>query len=52
MSTLHNDHVLPRPVEQLPEYAHARARQTLAERLLDAFGLTESSATGDCQCRS
>ncbi|MCO5961083.1 hypothetical protein [Sinorhizobium meliloti] len=39
-----NGHVLPRPVERLPEYAHAKARQTLAERLIDAFGLSEASA--------
>lgn len=38
-------HVLPRPVERLPEYAHAKARQTLSERLIDAFGLAEASAT-------
>jgi hypothetical protein len=36
-------HVLPRPVERLPEYAHAKARQALAERLIDAFGLSEAS---------
>lgn len=40
-----NGHVLPRPVERLPEYAHAKARQTLVERLTDAFGLSEASAT-------
>lgn len=40
-----NGHVLPRPVERLPEYAHAKARQTLVERLVDAFGLSEASAT-------
>lgn len=39
-----NGHVLPRPVERLPEYAHAKARQTLVERLVDAFGLSEASA--------
>lgn len=44
MSALHNDHVLPRPVEALPEYAHAKARQTLAERLSGAFGLAEPAA--------
>ncbi|WOJ88420.1 hypothetical protein RZS28_11315 [Methylocapsa polymorpha] len=38
-------HILPRPVERLPEYAHAKARQTLAERLVDAFGLSEASAS-------
>jgi hypothetical protein len=39
------DHVLPRPVERLPEYAHAKARQSLAEKLTEAFGLTQPSAT-------
>lgn len=39
------DHVLPRPVERLPEYAHARARQTLATRLSDAFQLTDEAAS-------
>ena len=39
------DHVLPRPVERLPEYAHAKARQTLATRLSDAFELTEEGAS-------
>ncbi|KSV76029.1 hypothetical protein N185_16405 [Sinorhizobium sp. GW3] len=39
-----NGHVLPRPVERLPEYAHAKARQTLVERLIDAFGLADASA--------
>ena len=39
-----DDHVLPRPVERLPDYAHAKARQTLAEKIVDAFGLSEASA--------
>ena len=39
-----DDHVLPRPVERLPDYAHAKARQSLAERLNQAFGLTSWSA--------
>jgi len=39
-----DDHVLPRPVERLPEYAHAKARQSLADRVVDAFGLSEASA--------
>lgn len=38
------DHVLPRPVERLPEYAHAKARQALAEKLIDAFSLPPSAA--------
>lgn len=42
---LTDDHVLPRPVERLPEYAHAKARQTLADRIIDAFGLSQASAT-------
>jgi hypothetical protein len=40
-----NDHVIPRPVEQLPEYAHAKARQALAEKLMEAFNLTTDAAT-------
>ncbi len=39
------DHVLPRPVERLPDYAHAKSRQSLAERLVDAFKLSPSSAS-------
>ena len=39
-----DDHVLPRPVERLPEYAHAKARQTLAARIVNAFNLSEMSA--------
>jgi hypothetical protein len=42
---LSEDHVLPRPVERLPEYAHAKARQTLAERLVDAFALSPEAAS-------
>jgi hypothetical protein len=40
-----DDHVLPRPVERLPDYAHAKARQNLAEKIADAFGLSEASAS-------
>lgn len=40
-----DDHVLPRPVERLPDYAHAKARQTLAEKIIDAFGLSDASAS-------
>jgi hypothetical protein len=40
-----DDHVLPRPVERLPEYAHGKARQSLADKLLDAFGLSLTSAS-------
>lgn len=39
-----DDHVLPRPVERLPDYAHAKSRQSLADRLQDAFGLESQSA--------
>ena len=39
-----DDHVLPRPVERLPDYAHAKARQNLAEKIVDAFLLSEASA--------
>lgn len=41
----HDLHILPRPVERLPEYAHAKARQTLADRLINAFNLSEPSAS-------
>jgi hypothetical protein len=40
-----DDHVLPRPVERLPEFAHAKARRALAERLVAAFGMSEAAAT-------
>lgn len=39
-----NDQVLPRPVEALPEYASARARNPLAERLIAAFSMSEAAA--------
>lgn len=37
--------LLPRPVEPLPEYANARSRQTLAEKLQDAFRLSPEAST-------
>lgn len=40
-----DDHVLPRPVERLPDYANAKARQTLADKIIEAFGLSKASAT-------
>lgn len=40
-----DDHVLPRPVERLPDYANAKARQALTDKLCDAFGLTIASAS-------
>jgi hypothetical protein len=39
------ENVLPRPVEALPEYANARSRQALNERLQDAFHLSAEAAT-------
>lgn len=42
---LTEDHVLPRPVERLPDYAHAKSRTALADRLMDAFALSQPSAT-------
>lgn len=39
-----DSHVLPRPVERLPEYADARSRRSLAEKLVAAFGLPEEDA--------
>jgi hypothetical protein len=41
-----DDHVLPRPVERFPEYAHGKARQSLADKLREAFGLPLGSASG------
>ena len=40
-----DDHVLPRPVERLPDYANAKARQTLADKIIEAFCLSKASAT-------
>lgn len=39
-----NDPVLPRPIEKLPDYAHAKSRRALAERLVAAFGMSEAAA--------
>ena len=38
-------HVIPRPVDCLPEYANARSRHSLAERLVDVFSLSDVSAS-------
>ena len=38
-------HVLPRPAERLPDYAKAPARQSLAERLVALFGLSDAAAS-------
>lgn len=44
MKMSQNDsHVIPRPVDQLPPYANARARHNLATRLSEAFGLAVSA---------
>jgi hypothetical protein len=40
-----DDHVLPRPVERLPEYAHAKARQSLGEKIVEAFRLSSDAAS-------
>lgn len=40
-----DDHVFPRPVEHLPEYAHAKSRQSCAERMMEAFKLSSEAAT-------
>jgi hypothetical protein len=40
-----DDHVLPRPVERLPEYAHAKARQSLSDKIVEAFGLSNEGAS-------
>ncbi|MDA9442957.1 hypothetical protein XH98_28450 [Bradyrhizobium sp. CCBAU 51745] len=45
MAKFNDTPVLPRPVEALPEYAHAAARKTLADKLTEAFGLSRGAAT-------
>ncbi len=42
--TYSEENILPRPVEALPEYANARSRQTLQEKLKLAFRLSEEAA--------
>jgi len=39
-----DDHVLPRPVTRLPDYAVARARHTAAEKLVERFKLSSEAA--------
>lgn len=39
-----NEQILPRPPEKLPNYADARARRNLAEKLISAFKLSEAAA--------
>ena len=38
-------HVIPRPVESLPEYANAKSRHGLANRITEAFGLSGVTAS-------
>jgi len=38
------EQILPRPVGKLPEYAHAKARQTLADKIVAAFRLSPEAA--------
>jgi hypothetical protein len=38
------EQILPRPVERLPEYANAKARRNLAEKLVQLFPLSEQAA--------
>jgi hypothetical protein len=45
MTPYSEESVLPRPVEALPEYANARSRQTLAEKLKEAFQLSPEAST-------
>ncbi len=45
MDQIADEHVLPRPVDALPEYAHAKSRQTLAEKVIEAFKLSPAAAT-------
>lgn len=45
MTSHFEESLLPRPVEPLPEYASARARQTLAEKLQEAFHLSPEAST-------
>jgi hypothetical protein len=39
-----NDHILPRPLEQLQEYARADARRSLAESAVAIFGMSDAAA--------
>jgi hypothetical protein len=45
MTPYSDESVLPRPVEALPEYANARSRQALSEKLEAAFKLSNEAAT-------
>lgn len=39
-----SEYVLARPVQALPKFADARARKSLARKLVEAFGLSEEAA--------
>jgi hypothetical protein len=41
---VYEDGVLPRPIERLPDFANAKSRHVLADRLVDAFDLSLASA--------
>jgi len=43
--TYSEENILPRPVQALPEYANARSRQSLQEKLKLAFRLSNEAAT-------
>jgi hypothetical protein len=45
MTPYSEESVLPRPVEALPDYANARSRQTLNEKLRETFHLSPETAT-------
>ena len=45
MTPYSDESILPRPFEALPEYANARSRQTLADKLKDAFRLSPEAST-------
>jgi hypothetical protein len=45
MTLYSEESVLPRPVQALPEYANARSRQSLADKLIDAFRLSPEAST-------
>jgi hypothetical protein len=44
MSKNPDDHILPRPVDRLPEYANAKARVNAAAKLTELFGLSREAA--------
>lgn len=44
MTKTRDDHVLPRPVDRLADYANAKARSNAATKLTDLFGLSDAAA--------